>query len=506
MLCIQNHGPYAAILCPDFRLQAVIRHGGGENPAALVDGERKRSVILCCNAAAAARGIELRLPTVRALARCPELTVDHASSAAEAIATHRLLSTALDWVPGVEETAPGMITLDLFTQPSHHHINSARETLAELYDSGLDVKIGIGSTPELAQIAARAARCGENCFSDGLFEPFFLDPSRRQEILSHLPLALADLSRELSEQLMLCGFDTLGSFARLPREAVAARFGREGTELWLHLNARLRRPLRFVQPEERFVVQHDFECAVEDHAQLDHFLQNSLVTLMQRVRHAGQSVSAIELSLFFDDGSRWEKRSTLPESTLDEELMQRFVFSILAGAGVRAACAGARLQIFPAPSHTGQRSLFGQGLRHQQRCEETVSRLRKLLGSERVGSPRHATDHRSNGLLLSPLQAVLGEADSLTTSSTPEIGPLFRRYPVPSPATVYWRDGRPQRVESSRVSGVIADCRGPWILDGSWWHGDRSWQRVEWDIELLSDGLFRLIQDGRHWCLEGYYD
>jgi hypothetical protein len=55
-------------------------------------------------------------------------------------------------------------------------------------------------------------------------------------------------------------------------------------------------------------------------------------------------------------------------------------------------------------------------------------------------------------------------------------------------------------------SGEIIDRRGPFPASGDWWHPDESWQRLEWDIQLASRHLLRLVfHPPDQWQLDGIY-
>ena len=85
-------------------------------------------------------------------------------------------------------------------------------------------------------------------------------------------------------------------------------------------------------------------------------------------------------------------------------------------------------------------------------------------------------------------------------------GPTLRRYPLACRTNVQLRDGKPLRVESARLTGVVIEAYGPWKSGGDWWHRGQSWERSEWDVDLLNHGLFRLVETPGGWSLEGYYD
>jgi hypothetical protein len=134
---------YAVLWCRDFRLQAIRRRSGQGIPVALVDDSLRQSVVLVCNALAAESGVMPGIPTVQALARCPLLKVERPSEAAELMAGRILLETSLGWVPGIEETGPGILTLDLATQPPAHWYESARQLRERLFATGLETVIGL---------------------------------------------------------------------------------------------------------------------------------------------------------------------------------------------------------------------------------------------------------------------------------------------------------------------------------------------------------------------------
>ena len=104
-----------------------------------------------------------------------------------------------------------------------------------------------------------------------------------------------------------------------------------------------------------------------------------------------------------------------------------------------------------------------------------------------------------------PLPAELSDGDS-DESGPPVTGSTLRRYPLGFRTSVQLRDGVPLRVESSRVSGIVIASAGPWKSGGDWWHEGQQWERSEWDVELLNHGVFRLVETGREWLLEVYYD
>jgi protein ImuB len=484
--------------CPDFRLQSVVRRVE-ERHVVLVDDAKRRSVVLERSAAAARYGIEPGLGTVQALARCPRLEVQRPSADAEMATSRLLLETALEWVPGFEESEPGLLTLDLSTQREIDWVPGAEAVRCRLGAAGLEHWIGLGETPSLARIAALAARHrGESVW--------WLVPSDRAALLDELPLQLGEISADLRERLQLWGIGTLGQYARLDRAAVAARLGAEGVALWLRLTGRLVRPLQPARLEQLFVEQREFEYEEARQEVLALVVRELLGVLLGRVERSGRAVGAVHLILTWTGGERYARRFALPEPTLDEESLDRLINGHLGLLEMRGRVTAVLLRCEVVERVASQRTLFGKGLQDADRYAETLARLRRLVGAERVGSPRPVDSHHPGRSELVSLQPELRSGVGGERRRGPALsGPPFFRFPAPVSAEVRWAGGQPVVISSSPVSGGVIAASGPWLSQGQWWDQKQRWQRIEWDIEVDRHGLFRLLQRGADWCLEGWY-
>ncbi|HQW28842.1 MAG TPA: hypothetical protein PK529_06630, partial [Verrucomicrobiales bacterium] len=234
-------------------------------------------------------------------------------------------------------------------------------------------------------------------------------------------------------------------------------------------------------------------------------LQRFIEQLAHRVAQTGRAATAVHFLLSFADGFCHARRLPLPEPTLDLEVLFRLVSGYLEVFEMKSAVIALRLRFEPSDPVASQKNIFGAGLRNRHQYEETLKRLRKIVGSDRIGSPRRIDSHRAGIFERAPLPAELGDGGE-RASGPPVTGPTLRRYPAGFRTSVQVRDGIPLRVESSRVSGVVVNYFGPWKSGGDWWHRGQQWEREEWDVELLNHGLFRLVETGRGWMLEGYYD
>src|SRR4030095_69186 len=101
---------FAAIVLPDFALQAALRHTPElrERPVVLLAEKAARSPVLQATATARATGVVPGFSASQARARCPEVRIKLRSPEAERAADAVLLEAAFTAAPFVENTAPGI--------------------------------------------------------------------------------------------------------------------------------------------------------------------------------------------------------------------------------------------------------------------------------------------------------------------------------------------------------------------------------------------------------------
>ena len=159
---------FASLLIPDFYLQAALRdHVLSAEPclpndpdfrkaAALIDEREKKPVILQLNQAAQSAGVTAGMTPSQALARCLELLILPRCLQQEPAVQEILLERAFTLSPYVEETAPGLCTVQFFDD--HDRSGEISRTLTELRSCGLIAFAGIGPDADVSYLAAHRAR------------------------------------------------------------------------------------------------------------------------------------------------------------------------------------------------------------------------------------------------------------------------------------------------------------------------------------------------------------
>src|SRR5919204_1963452 len=203
-------------------------------PLAVVQAGRDlggRAHVLGATPSAPGVGPGQTLAEARAI--CPRLLVRESSAERERAAAQAAREAAAAVSPRVEETAPGLLYLDvsgLEALIGDDHV-VARELVAAAERVGLRVAVGIGSSKAVARLAARAASSEMTLeatrWGAGGGAHRVVSPEEQREFLAALPLHALELPDELYESLRRFGLHTLGDVRALPPGPLAARLGPE---------------------------------------------------------------------------------------------------------------------------------------------------------------------------------------------------------------------------------------------------------------------------------------
>jgi protein ImuB len=457
--------------------QGLLEDTSSDLPAALLDQEGMHVIEL--NHAAEYAGIQPGMSTSQAVARRSELTLYKRNPSNEQHLQNALLQLVYRYSPFIENSAPGICTLDLKGKRIRQHQPWLRELLAQLRSIGLKAQAGIGCNPEIALQAAKIA------------DPI-LEISEDCQLLQSLALESLAPSPFLLDVLKSWGVRTLGAFTRLPREEIGQRLGLEALSLWDRAAGRSTKMLRLVQPPETFEESIDFEQGLEALDPLLFILRRFLERLSLRIESIYLLIAELRLMLTLEDGEKIIRILQIPAPTRDVDTLFGIAAQYLETLQTRAPITGFHLEVKPSRPAGHQFDLFQGGLKDPNRFFQTLARLAALVGNEKVGIPQRNNTHQPDSLQM--LMPELGwSRKNLKKSDRTKTGPALRRYRPGIAARVELNDGKPVLLQSSLISGKILEIRGPWKLSGNWWDRTR-WETKEWDIALDNGGLYRIAQ------------
>ncbi len=487
---------FACLHLPDLPSEArlltnpELRH----QPCAILTDESlpgaSKTSLLSVNSVARFYGVHPGDPPNHARLRCPHLHFLPRDPEAEKSLHVRLLHLAESLSPDFEQSHPDTLLVDL-----------AGSCPPEIWDPPPpQPRLAFANTPDLARIAA----LHNLPFSNQPVQPKDLDPLP-VKILHH---AGAPDASALLALFDLWGLRTLGDFRRLPHQEVAERMGRQAAHWHDVLHGKRQRLLRLHRPIESFVVSMHFEAAIETLEALIFQVNRTLQTLCARLQASYLAAGKIRFKLMFDSFDFFERSLDLPEPRNDPSALLVPLHAAFENHRTPAAITGLELELFPVRPHSAQREWLGRQLRQPERWPETLAKLEALLGPGRVGIPHPEDSHRPDDFrLFTTAERLPKSATHPSTTACPL--PLRRFRPPLDVAVASTRRNsspHPQALLTGPHPGPIRRLRGPFPSSGTWWNHGNAWQRLEWDIELESRHLLRLVLlPPDRWQLDGAY-
>jgi protein ImuB len=441
-----------------------------------------------------------------------------------------LVECARHFSPFIEETSADTVVFDIrglrliFGAPEH----IAAEIQARV---GLPANIAVASNPDAAVHAARGFK-GVTIIPQG----------REAAALAPLPLVLLGGSPEFAQTLDAWGVRIFGEFATLPCAGVAARLGQEGVRLQRLARGEGRRLPQWRGEPLEFREIRELDTPVDLLEPLLAWLSQMLQNLCGRLRAQTLAASELHLRLELEQAPHSLTRTThslcafheihlhLPIGIRDEKVFLKLLQLDLSQRPPEAAVEKIHLELHPVEPRAVQHGLFLPSSPQPERLEITLARIRNLVGAGNVGVPELLDTYRPDsfrmtrmegglqpphlcktGFSLAGLKSRASQAKACATIlPNPTVTGLklaLRRFRPPCSAQVWCSNHRPVRISSSKIVGRITASGGPWRTSGDWWTGD-PWDRIEWDVEAASGGIWRIYQDSRTalWRVEGSYD
>ncbi len=316
--------------------------------------------------------------TLQALARNPE---------AEQQTQQELLELALTISPRVEDTAPGVIVVELACLPDPH--GSAVSFSHEAEKLGLPSNVAVSQNRFVALCAAK--------IRSGVTHIF---PGQEAGFLHPLAIDRLPLDSKEKEILGRWGIRTVGELARLPEDSLVARFGTRGARLAKLAHGQEDSVLRPYEPAPAFEEKMDFEWQIADLEPLSFLLSGLLDNLCSKLQGRGLAAEQIRISLKLADGSRFERAVALPSPLADAGVLLTLLRLDLAAHPPGEAIEGVKVSAQPAPRRMAQFSLLEPAVPKPEKLAVTLARLFNLVGKDRVGAPVVMDSHRPGALAI----------------------------------------------------------------------------------------------------------
>ncbi|WP_045701939.1 DNA polymerase Y family protein, partial [Streptomyces rubellomurinus] len=386
------------------------------------------------------------------------------------------------------------------------------------------------STPPPAPEAPQA-RIG---IADGLFAAVLaaragvlVPPGRTAEFLAPYPVAV--LGDEAPAELLgRLGLPTVGSFAALPPEAVADRFGPSGTAAHRLARGLQPRPLAPRDQGPDLAVEQRFDPPERLAEPLVFVARTLAERLHQQLAGAGLVCRRVAVEVACADGrtaSRlWRHEGRLSATALAERVRWQLQAWQSAGTFADSGEGFTLLRLAPdglSPDGGRQLALWGQAVA-DDRVERAVARVQAVLGHAGL---RRIEPAGGRGPGEQQVRVPWGEPyEAAASADAPWPGRLPDLWPAvvlrePAPVRVLDGAGRPVTVDgragvSARPALVVVRGReervegwtGPWPAVEYWWDQSLARRRARFQVVVDGGRALLLTVEGGEWHLEAGYD
>jgi protein ImuB len=430
-------------------------------------------------------------------ATCPAAVTLVSDPGAEAAAFEPAVQCVEQLVPRVEVAHPGLLFVPVAGAVTYYGGEDALASRIAIDLSAAGVggsRIGIADGPFAARMAAAAAHGGPHVVSD------------TRGFLAGLDVAVLGVA-ELVDTFRWLGIGTLGDLTRMPREAIASRFGSQG--LTAHrLASGEDRSVRARPVPEDLVVEDRFDPPLYDLEQAAFAGRVLAVRLLDELVPRGGLPHLVEVEAVAVDGSERSRvwRSSHPFS--EAELAERIRWQIRAWIESGGVPGGiARLRLAPGDlSDRGRQLRLDEDVSGREDARRALIRAQSLLGPDAVlvARPQGGRDpaeriawHRWGEVPGAPHRDPAAPWPGAVPGPTPALTPPR------TPITIEWDGGFPVRVRLGSRWEQVVSWAGPWRRTGRWWDGEAAADRYQ---VVTSAGAFLCeVVDGSSF-VTGVYD
>ena len=454
-----------------------------------------------------AAGVGLGMPRRAAEALAPFATVMIRDQGEETRRFEKVGEMVEDLVPRVEMVSPGLLYIPVAGAVRFYGGDEAlADRIARELDRltggvrGGEALVGVADGPFAARWAAASAGVGEpRVVADTIGFLSGLDLSTLREEMG---------GDEMIDTFRWLGIGTLGDLARLPRDALATRFGDHGA-LAHRLASGEDRSLDPRAIPTDLMVEMEFEDPLESLDPVAFAARVLAERLTRGLRTVGVAPHTITITARSAGGPARERVWRSADPFTEKAITDRVWWQLRAwveGSGVPGGITA--LSIEPSDLSGGGRQL---GLFSDEstmlETERALTRAQALVGPDRVLQGR-AQGGRMPGESVSwsrwgeESAPVEHDPTAPWPGSTPSPSPAL----VPSglqPIQVEWDGGMPSRVRLGTRWEPVLTWSGPWRLTGRWWEGKEDADRYQ---IVTSVGAFLCVVTGSGVFLAGVYD
>lgn len=478
---------------PEWPLRCL--NAPSDEPSLVVDDGNR---VVAANGPARDNSVRVGMLRREAEALCPRVLTLAQDRGGEAAAFEPVVAAIEGLVPRVEIVHPGLVYVSIAGAIRYYggeDVLLERVVTAATDAGGPGGRFGIAQGPFAAHRAAELAATAPYVVTD------------ESAFLAALDVSAIG-SEDLASTFRWLGITTLGELSRLPRAAVASRFGQLGLDAHRYASGEDRASMPRSIPSD-LAVEETYEEPLLNLEQAGFAARNVAHRLIGQLQDEGVAPHRVEVEAESFGGKVlnrvWRSADPFDEAGLAERIrwqLRAWVESGGVPGGLR------RLRIVPADISGGGRQL---GLAEDPASDAEAARA--LIRAQSLVGPNAVLQARPQGGR-GPGERVqwFRWGESAPAPARDPAAPWPGSVPSPSPALVppepprlvmEWEDGLPVRIRLRSRWEPVLSWAGPWRHVGRWWEGEHPADRYQL---VTSAGAFLCeVREGESF-LVGIYD
>jgi protein ImuB len=448
---------------PDWPLRAALsalssdeRSALAPQPLAVVDADR-RSTIVACNGAAASFGIRLGHSLNAAIALSSDMQFLPRHSTREVELLSEVAALCESYTSSVSLQPPNELLLEV--RGSVRLFGGIRALVdrirADFQQHGFEPQVAMSSTAHSALWLSRIAQ-----------QPKIIEPRNLIRTLAPLPVNVLLWPADIQLRLARFGVLTIGDLLRLPRGGLARRIGHErlaelDCAVGRHPDVR-----KYFARAERYEDSVPLDFEIETTGLLGVIIEKRLRRLQAFLTRGNLAVDAIRLQLRHREHVVTPVMLGLASPTADMQHVTRLMHEQLGRVQlpspvVAFTLAVQRLHAAPAVTHELFRSSSSSDapVASTETQARLLEQLRSRLGETAIARLHTRADYRPECAHAAP---------------PADVEPVQVREPIPTSLAPrpLWLLAEPQVVPSSALSTTLSDKKvGPEKIETGWWDG-----------------------------------
>ena len=417
------------------------------------------------------------------------------------------MKVASAFSPIVEQTCSNTIVFSI--APLRKLIGSPHQIASEIcragYEHKLEANLAIASNPDTAILLARHF-AGVTLVTPGE-EKFKIAPIPIAALFSH------DMRVDLKllETFQCWGVKTCEDLASLPENGLSERLGASAVYLRNLARGMIERPLRISAPLTIYEETMQLEHPLDTLEPLLFLLASTLNVLCRQLRAQSMAARTLKAHFVLEQHAPYDCELKFPVPLEESQTLLKLLQLHLERHAPEAAIVAFTIRLEPAEPKRLQGGIFLPPTPPADKLQITLARIRALVGTENVGTPRLLNTHRPDAFEMTQWNASAAACVQQTVNEKFEpqqtLRLAMRLFRPALQARVRLVASAPKDIVALNVKGKVIQCAGPWKTSGEWW-APTAWIREEWDVALDDGALYRIYQqmETHEWYVDGVYD